>query len=285
MKSNQTKFSLHHSRSAVQSWRTALILAAVAASSSLVGYAQLIVNPNFTGSGSGGFTPGWSTAGDASVKTATFNGGSNPSSGFPFDAVVTTINSIDLAPVSGVSAVTANALESFLGLVQGTLSNQGRGTAEEGSGILQTINGAKAGDTFTFKWNFYTSEDRNAPVSKDYAFFTLHEAASSSSVTVLADPTSGLHIAPGPQGLLSPFSYETGYKNSSTITIPSDGNWTIGFGVVENGINPATDSALALTGFAYTPVPEPWAWSLATGLALGAVALGRRLRPTSAALS
>ena len=280
MKSNAPHRSVNLSSSALPTWRAAVLLTAVAASSSLVSYGQFIVNPNFAGSGTGGFSPGWSTGGDAAVKTPTFNGGSNPASGLPFEAVMTTIT-IDSPPISGTPAFSSgSALETFLGLAPGTLSNQGRGTATEGSGITQTFS-AQAGDSFTFKWNFYTSERSDALSSLDYAFFTLHQATPSSSVTVLADPTSGLHVAP--LGLLSQFSFEKGYTTSSTITIPSTGTWTLGFGVVENNVNPGTDSALAVTGIAFTPVPEPWAWSLATGLGLGGLALGRRLRRSSEA--
>jgi len=242
----------------------AVLVAALIASGSVLSQGA-VLNGDFSST-----LNNWTTTGDVSVQGPSFNGGSTPPAGTPNVAVSTTIITPDAAPLSGNNAVSGTALESFLGLAAGTLS----GGVVEGSGMKQTLTGLAAGDTLNFKWNFYTGEDA-AGLGTDYAFYTLHQGSSGTTYTVLADPNSGLlHAASGG----ATFARETGFQTGSTITIPSGGDWVLGFGVADAGGNPGVDSALGVASVSYTAVPEPWAWSVISALALGGLAVARRVR-------
>ena len=134
-----------------------------------------IINGGFE---TGSLIQGWSSFGDALVDTRLL-GGSIPTEG-AYQALLTTLTlSADFTPgLSFSDAVSASALEGFLGLGSGSLSGNG---AVEGSAILQVFN-ANAGDTISFDWNFLTDEPE-AP--GDFAFVVIDQ-----TITVLADASS-----------------------------------------------------------------------------------------------
>jgi len=233
----------------------ALIIAALIAPGSVVCHAAVL---------------GWTPTGDVSGQTSAFNGGSTPAPGNSDQVVATTIVSAPpiYVPYSGTSAVSGTALESALGLSSGVLSAQGHGTVSEASGFMETLN-LNAGDTLTIRWNFLTGAEPGAAGS-DYAFYTLHQGTGSTSLNILADVNSGTHVVSG--GLSQVFGFETGYQNSTSFSVPNSGSWTLGFGVADISGSTGVDSALGLASVTVSPVPEPWAWSLISALALGGLA-------------
>jgi hypothetical protein len=227
---------------------SALLIAA------LIGFGSVVCHGGATLTGD---FSGFSTIGDTSMQAS--------------QLWTTTINSADGAgytPLSGVSAVTTANLAGFEGVTTTALNNLAAPIGVgEGSGLVQTLS-LSAGATVTFTWDFKTAEDASG---KDYAFYTLHPAndMSSSLVTKIAGPAD----ATIPLGL-GTFNHETGFQ-TKTITVPSTGNWLLGFGVADANNLLGTDSALVMSSM--TVVPEPWAWSLVSGLALGGFAFVRRL--------
>lgn len=120
-------------------------------------------------------------------------------------------------------------LETFLGLSTGSLTGLG---AIEGSAIKQNIT-AGAGDILTFSWNFLSDQDPTETDFNDFALFTL-----SNTFTQLADTSSPNTIS------FSRLFQETGYRSYS-YTIPSDGTFILGFGVVDIG-DDSVNSALLI---------------------------------------
>lgn len=211
-----------------------------------------VVNGDFAS----GTLTGWSTIGVASVQKLDWLS-ANPAA---------TVNQAVLSSaVPEPQWGNAAAVESFLTLTPGSLTTLPG--VVEGSGMFQVLNGLTAGDTLSFNWNFYTGDDY-----QDRAFYTLHPATSTGALTVLATSTDPRTATGNAE-----FAYATGFK-STTVTVPSSGNYVLGFGVVDVGNYPAADSALGVSNVTYTPVPEPWAWSMMTALALGGLAAVRRMR-------
>jgi len=250
----------------------ALLVAAIMATGGTLSYGQ-VLNGTFTGSGSGGFSPGWtSAAGDAAVVSSLY--GTPPPSGATFEAGLTTINTGGFPTLSGTLAANpSTAVDTALGLATGTINTATANPVQEASGFSQTFS-ATAGDKISFKWNFLTGENAGG-LGKDFAFYTLHPQGTSSSLTVLANPDSGLLTPYNPGGIA--FVASSGWQTAAPITIPSSGNWVLGFGVADAG-NPGVDSVLGVSSVTYTPVPEPWAWSLMSAFALGGMAVARRVR-------
>ncbi len=173
-----------------------------------------IVNGGFE---SGNFG-GWRTAGDASVVGSAI--GSAPTQG-SFQAFLTTASQNgDFNNFSGTDAVSASALEGFLGLASGAL-----GTAAEGSAVGQTFT-ANAGAVVRFDYKFLTTEGAN----NDFAFVTLVGLAT------LADTTTGPFFGSGV--ILDPIfgdaTRETAFRTFS-FTIPVTGTYTLGIGVADRG--------------------------------------------------
>jgi hypothetical protein len=227
---------------------SALLIAA------LIGFGSVVCHGGATLTGDFG---GFSTIGDTSMQGS--------------QLWTTTLNATDVPPnnppLSGVSAVPTANLAAFEGVTTTALNALAAPSAVvEGSGLVQTLS-LSAGATVTFTWDFKTAEDASG---KDYAFYTLHPAndMSSSLVTKIAGPADA-NTSLG----LGTFNRETGFQ-TTTIPVPSTGSWVLGFGVADAS-SLGTDSALVISSL--TGVPEPWAWSLVSGLALGGFAFVRRL--------
>lgn len=120
---------------------------------------------------SGNFT-GWTTTGDTLVTGSGI--GVTPIHGSSQAFLTTASNNGDFNNFSGSDAVSAAALESFLGLSAGTVGN-----GFEGSAIRQTVT-VNAGDVLTFRYKFLTTEGSQT----DFAFVTL------TGYGILADTTA-----------------------------------------------------------------------------------------------
>jgi len=222
----------------------------------------VILNAGFE---SGDFTS-WSTIGDASVVTSGF--GSGPTEGIDQALLTTASEDGDGSNFSGTDAVSADDLETFLGLAPGSLAGLGNGTPTEGSALKQTFS-ANAGDVLSFDWNFLTNE--NTPGVNDFAFATINP------LSTLADT----NFSPFVSSLTSDFAQETGFR-TFTFTIPTTGTYTGGAGVVDVDDTEVT-SGLLVDNFALTPstqptpvIPEPSSILLFGAGLLGLARFGRR---------
>lgn len=188
----------------------------------------------------GGFENGfanWQTIGDYRVETANgmtqVEGNSQAFLSTAFDEILDAAGVIrggNAAPATFISGVTENSLEEFLGVSQFFGANF-LADAIEGSAIKQTFT-ATAGQTLSFAWNFLTNEsigDNAEPDFNDFAFATL-TSNSDNLYFRLADTTAqSFTTSSNPN-----FFEETGYQTFS-YTIPTDGEYTLGLGVVDVG--------------------------------------------------
>jgi hypothetical protein len=197
---------------------------------------------------------GWTTTGDVFTTTGTtittFFGSPtwqvNPNGNY-----MAQLNSNDIS---------ANALDAFFGLAVGTINSvviPGNGGVTDGAGILQGFSGL-VGDKVAMYWDY---------VARDYldfndTAFAVIITPSDSTVQLLSSIGSG-GIAVGTSGSSNWQKFE--------YTLPADGNYTIGFGVVNTG-DTFLDAALFLDDQAgqatHHGVPEPTTMLL-LGLGLG----------------
>ena len=193
-----------------------------------------IINAGFE---TGDFT-GWSTIGLTSVLTKDF--GIAPVEG-TFQGFLST----------GVGAVPATSLESFLGLPAGSLQpiqdvpNLVAGTATEGSAIKQTFS-VNPGDRIQFAWNFLTNE-ATLPFSGPSAYNDTSFAVINFSYTELADTNVWTTDAFLP---ITGFFQQTGWQTFLSDPLPG-GSVTLAFAVVDVR-DSIVDSALLVDA-----VPEP----------------------------
>jgi hypothetical protein len=154
-------------------------------------------------------------------------------------------------------------LEIFFGLNIGTLGTVLVGDMTHGAGIKQSFTGL-AGDTLTQYWDFVS---RGYTSFNDSAFVVVN-----GQVTVLASVENG-GIEVGDYG-------HTGWQSFS-YTLPAEGTYTVGFGVV-NMQDTALDSVLFLDNQAggdraLPVIPEPGTYAmLLAGLALISVMTKRK---------
>lgn len=192
----------------------------------------------------GGFENGfdsWGRLGDSRVETSAFGSGTVEGN---FQAFLSTafnevvgvdgngreIRGGNAAPVTFISGIAENSLERFLGSSQ-FFGDDFLADAIEGSAIKQTFT-ASAGQTLSFSWNFLTNEaiGNNAnPQFNDFAFATLRNN-SQNLFFRLADTTTNFLA----NGSNTSFFQETGF-NTFAYTLPSDGEYTLGIGVVDVG--------------------------------------------------
>jgi hypothetical protein len=144
------------------------------------------------------------------------------------------------------AAVSATALETFLGIGTGSLAGLGHGTPTTGSAIKQSVS-ANAGDVLSFEWNFLTDEGPSTRFN-DFSFVTFL------ALDTLGDVNSSTFIE-----LNDEFADHTGFRTFSA-TIPSSGIYTLGLGVVHVGDEEISSGLLVdnivLAGGNST-VPEP----------------------------
>jgi plastocyanin len=201
---------------------------------------------------------GWQSAGDALTVNASF--GLSPTQGSNLGLLTTASINGDFNTFSGTDAVSATALEGFLGLSTGTLAS-----GFEGSALLRSIT-VNAGDTLTFDYN-YLSTDVSA---NDFAFLTLNGALTS-LVSSSGPLTPSLAVL---DPIFGDPTTETGWRTFS-VTFTTAGTYNLGLGVVDAG-DEFFPSALAVdnvqvTAGAAQAVPEP---STLTLLAIGLACAG-----------
>ncbi len=202
----------------------------------------------------GGFENGfdsWQTLGDYRLETSAF--GSKTVEGnvqaflsTAFKEVIgvdgngTEIQGGNAAPATYITGIAENSLEGFLGTSQ-FFGDNSLAEAIEGSAIKQTFTG-RAGQTLSFAWNFVTNESVGSSANStfnDFAFATLSNNSQNSFFT-LADTTTNFLA----NGSKTSFFEETGFKTFS-YTLPTDGEYTLGIGVVDVG-EPTVISGLLL---------------------------------------
>lgn len=156
-------------------------------------------------------------------------------------------------------AETASALEAFLGLAPGSLTDLANQTNSlfsgphnlfSGSAIKQSFT-AGAGDIVNFTYNFTTSESPG--FFNDFGFTTLR-----SSVNGLASVKS----------VFSDFGINTTGPQTFSWVIPAAGTYTLGLGVINVGDN-SVGSTLVVDDASLTAVPTPALLPGLIGMGLG----------------
>ncbi len=174
-----------------------------------------IVNGNFENG-----LNNWMTGGFVNLENSSF--GVTPTDGMNQTLGTTADGSLPTSVING--------LEDFLGIPLAIFDDPNDpffGAATEGSALKQTFM-AQAGDTLTLDWNFLTNDSFNP----DYAFVILSPENDLNSLTF--NDLTRLNSSNGVISSSSVFSDETGYLSFS-ISIPTDGTYLLGVGVVDVG--------------------------------------------------
>lgn len=193
----------------------------------------------------GGFEQGnfvnWATQGDARIETAIF--GSPPTEGLS-QALLSTAGQAESSDDQPGNAAAIPDLVAFLGLPPDSLDELSTATATEGSAIKRTFT-ARAGDTVTFDWNFFTNEDTNLdePVSTPS-----YERNDLALVSILIEDVSTGHLLLSDSFwtfvLSSSDLYaETGFDTFS-YTLPFTGTYTLGIALADVGDKTGLSSLL-----------------------------------------
>ncbi|MEL7038578.1 MAG: hypothetical protein AAFO04_23635 [Cyanobacteria bacterium J06592_8] len=210
------------------------------------------INPELLNNG--GFETGnfsdWRRIGNTTIETAAL--GTSPTEGI-FQALLST----------GGATVPDSSVEAFLGLDLGSLDTLSGQDLTSGSAIQQAFT-ANAGDLLTFDWNFLT--DENTPTFfNDLAFVSI------SSLSTLADTTFPTFVSS-----LTPFNEETGFQPFS-FTVPSNGTYTLGIGVVD-AVDTVVDSGLLIDNVALKRVTVPEPTSIFSLISLGVFSISAMLK-------
>ncbi|WP_414581710.1 hypothetical protein [Scytonema sp. PCC 10023] len=241
-----------------------------------------IINGNFENG-----LENWQTLGESRVETSAFGSGSVEGN---FQAFLSTafnevvgvdgngreIRGGNAAPATYITGITQNSLEGFLGVSQ-FFGDNSLAEAIEGSAIKQTFT-ANAGQNLSFSWNFLTNESVGNNANQDFNDFAFATLSNNSQNLFfrLAD-TSTTFLASGSN---TSFFEETGFKTFS-YTLPTDGEYTLGIGVVDVGERTVI-SGLLIDGVGAQAIPETS--STVSFLLVGAVGavsvLKRRRRKT-----
>ncbi|MDJ0845979.1 hypothetical protein [Crocosphaera sp.] len=204
---------------------------------------------------------GWMTGGVVSIENGSF--GVTPTDGVNQALATTADGSLPTSVIDG--------LEDFLGVPLGIFDDPGDpflGAATEGSALKQTFT-AQAGDTLTLDWNFLTDDT----VNPDYAFVILSPETELNNLTF--DDLIKLSASDGLMGSASIFAEETGY-GSFSASIPTDGTYLLGIGVIDAG-DVIGDSGVLLDNVVLEqqPTSVPEGSSLISLGLLGACFLGQ----------
>lgn len=189
--------------------------------------------------------------GNASTQTASF--GITPSAGTT-QFLLTTINPAGSVPTGyGTNPADTDVanLNSYFGLANGTLAGIG---AADGSGYLSQQLTLTAGSVVHFDYVFLTDEDNTLTGTRfhnDQAFLTVNGVIE--STLYQASQFSSTQLDNGSSTI---FSFQTPGYVTVSYTVPTTGDYTFGFGVVDIGVN-TTKSGLLLDNFNYTVIPEP----------------------------
>ena len=225
-----------------------------------------------------------SSNGNASTQTAAY--GITPSGGQTNQFLLTTINPASSLPANGSLGTTpantnVTTLNTYFGLAAGTLAAL---NAQDGSGYLSQQVTLLAGAVVRFDYIFLTNEDNTLPTTpapsqfhNDRAFFTVN-----GTLNATLFQANQLSVAQLNAGSASPnFNYQSsgavgnGYT-TFTYTVPTTGNYTFGFGVVDVDTN-TVSSGLLIDNLNYNVVPEPGTNALlGLGAALSVVLVWRR---------
>jgi hypothetical protein len=222
---------------------------------------------------------GWQKIGDYRLETSAFGSGTPEGNVQAFlstafkevigvDGNGKEIQGGNAAPATYITGVAENSLEGFLGVSQ-FFGNDSLAEAIEGSAIKQTFTG-KAGQTLSFAWNFLTNESVGSSANSqfnDFAFATVSNN-SQNSFFRLADTSANFLV----NGSKTSLFEETGFKTFS-YTLPTDGEYTLGFGVVDVG-EPTVISGLLVDKV--QAVPETSSTVGLLFLGIGAVSVLKR---------
>jgi len=222
-----------------------------------ISYGQLILHGSFEESASQ--LTGWTVTGDVNVWTAA--NGINPTDG---------ARQAEMSTSDTAGAVSAASLESFLNLSSGTLLAQGGGQPGTGSAIKQTITigAGDVGKFLTFDWNLITA-NHTSSTERDYAFLTINGNAHFFKLADIQSPL--MH-----DGNNRVFDRETGYQTFNGFQFTSQGDYTLGFGVVDVDTTAFANSGLVLDNIRLTAVPEPGQWTVLAGAGLLLFTAARR---------
>lgn len=240
----------------------------------------------------GGFEEGfaaWDTIGDFRIENSSFGSGpieadSQAFISTAFQEVIGLDENFDpivggnAACVTFISGFCEDSLEAFFNVstFQGDtfLDSIATGLPIEGSAIKQTFT-ARAGQNLSFSWNFLTNEsveqaavdDFTFPDFNDFAFVSI-QSNSSDQLFSIADTISNFSNSSNQF-----FDNETGFGTFSYI-LPTDGEYTLGIGVVDVG-EPTRISGLLVDRVAVVPETSSTLGLLFLG-ALGTVSIIKR---------
>ena len=225
-----------------------------------------------------------SSNGNASTQTAAY--GITPSGGQTQQFLLTTANPASTLPSDGSLGTTpantnVTTLNTYFGLAAGTLAGVG---AQDGSGYLTQQVTLTAGVVVHFDYIFLTNEDNTSTLPapnqfhNDLAFFTVNGTYTSLYAA------ANLSTAQLNAGSASPnFNFQSsgtagnGYTRVN-YTVPTTGNYTFGFGVVDVTTN-TVFSGLLVDNINFSVVPEPGTnVLLGFGVGLGVLLIVRRQR-------
>jgi len=217
---------------------------------------------------------GWSSRGAVKVTTLTDYGVQ------PYHLMYEAWISNEKIPDRLDKPLTDLALEEYLGILHGSFDALGNGNAYKGSLITQTF-AANAGDMLRVHWDFLSAEQQ-APAGNrqnDFAFLflKLQDSQQSPKLVTLANQSSTFFQTdiPTRDNLI----FETRYQ-TTTLTLPSSGTYTLGLGVFDVG-DDIGQSDLLVDDIELVPVPEPLAWSIAAGAGLTLWTIARRFNRAS----
>ena len=217
-------------------------------------------------------------SGHGNFSTQTGTVGITPSAGTQ-QFLLTTINPAGSVPAgygTGPADTDVTALNTYFGLANGTLAGL---NAADGSGYLSSRVTLTMGSVVSFDYVFLTDEDNTLSGSQfhdDRAFLTINGVVN--STIYLASQLSGAQLDNGSNTI---FSFQTPGYVTVNYTVPSTGDYTFGFGVIDTNVN-TTKSGLLIDNFNYT-VPEPGTAATVLLFVSSVVALGlaRRFRPAA----